>query len=156
MRRPEAGIPGALGLESSHLRRIGAVLVLLDERLDEVERWASWPLPSGPLYRWRLDMDPASRLRLRAKVAKTREELRSIAWLLGIESQVRVASTAIQTLMTFSLIDLEELEPKRMKAYGALSEKQAEALGALWPSLREPLEAIRRQCTPARAEGEAP
>lgn len=35
-------------------------------------------------------------------------------------------------------------------------EAEAAKVKVLRPSLREPLEAIRRQCTPARAEGEAP
>ncbi len=72
MTRPEEEAPNALGLDASHLRRIGAILVLLDQRLDELERWVSWPLPSGPLYRWCPDLAPEARPVLREEVSKSR------------------------------------------------------------------------------------
>ncbi len=52
---PEA--PNALKLGEPHFQRITSTLVLLDQRLDEMERWTSWPLPSGPLNLWRRDLD---------------------------------------------------------------------------------------------------
>jgi hypothetical protein len=148
--------PGLLGLDGSHIRHIGAILVLLDQRLDEMERWASWPLPSGPLYRWHRNLTPAALLRVQEEVARAREELRSIARRLNLLPHVKTAASSIQTGATFSLIDLEELEPSRIKAYGALSEEQGRELAALWNPLREPLEIIRGQCSDLLEGGSDP
>ena len=152
---PEPTPRDALGLEASHLRHIGAILLLLDQRLDEMERWASWPLPAGPLYRWERNLGAEASQAIREEVAKARRELQAIIERFELEPQVKVATTSIQTLATFSLIDLEELEPRRIAAYGALPGAQAQELSGLWATLRESLEAIRRQCARAQAgEGE--
>jgi|GEM_PF-720651 hypothetical protein len=143
------------GLGESHLRRITSTLVLIDQRLDEIERWASGPLPSGPLYRWRQDLDPATLKRIALEARKVREELVRIIERLDLQPQERVASRAIQTGAIFSLVELEELEPRRMRAYGALTEEQAGLFGEIWGPLNGPLEEIRRLCGAPGAGGAA-
>ncbi len=136
----------AFGLGESHIRRITSTLVLMDQRLDEIERWASGPLPSGPLYRWRQDLDPRALKRIVLEARKVREELSRIVERLDLQPQERVASRAIQTGTIFSLVELEELEPRRIRAYGALTEAQIRLLEEIWEPLNGPLEEIRRLC----------
>ncbi len=136
----------AFGLGESHLRRITSTLALMDQRLDEIERWAWGPLPSGPLYRWRQDLDPGTLRRIALEAGKVREEMARIIERLNLQPQERVASRAIQTGAIFSLVELEELEPRRIRAYGALTEAQVRLFEEIWEPLNGPLEEIRRLC----------
>ena len=133
-------------LRESHLRRINSTLALIDQRLDEMQRRTCWPAPEGPLYRWRQDLDGMSLTLIAAEVGRLREELGRVVERLGLEPQERPASRAIHTGAIFSLVDLEDLEPARIRAYGALTAAQEEMLDRLWKPLRLPLEGIRRAC----------
>ena len=149
-------MPERLSLPEAHVRHLSAILVLLDQRLDEMERWASGPLPSGPLHRWRRDLAPPALREIRREVGKARKELAAVAGVFGLHPQQRVASTSVQTAATFSLIDLEELQPRHMAAYGPLTEEQAAALATAWGPLKDLLEAIRAQCSPREERGAVP
>ena len=146
--------PNALRLGEAHYRRITSTLVLLDQRLDEMERWASWPLPSGSLYLWHWDLDRRMLSRIGHEAGRAKEELRRITAMLGLQSQERNASLSIRTESIFSLFDLEDLEPRHIKAYEVLTEAQTQQLSALWDPLRRPLQAIRLLCGTA-ANGES-
>ena len=154
MRSRDPDARNALKLGEPHFQRITSTLVLLDQRLDEMERWASWPLPSGPLYRWRRDLDRQVLTRIGVEAGKAREELCRITDRLGLQSHERVASLAIRAEAIFSLFDLEDLEPPHIKAYEALTEAQAQQISTLWEPLKRPLEAMRLLCGPVH-EGDA-
>jgi len=146
MRSLDPDVRNALKLGEPYFQRITSTLVLLDQRLDEMERWASWPLPSGPLYLWRNDLDRQVLARIGLEAGKAKEELRTVTARLGLQSHERVASLAIRAEAIFSLFDLEDLEPRHIKAYEALTEAQAQQISTLWEPLRRPLEAIRVLC----------
>jgi len=144
----KSGEENLLDLPESHLRRITATLRIVDERLDEIERWVSGSIPSGPLYQWRPNLDSASLARIGAALKKAREELEHVTRKLGLASREITASSAIMVAALFSLIDLDELEPKRMKGCGALAEEKGKILMELWEHLRPSLEEIHRACQP--------
>ena len=154
MRSRDFETPNALKLGEAHFRRITSTLVLLDQRLDEMERWASWPLPSGPLYLWYRDLDRRVLTRIGHEATEAKDELGRVADRLRLQSQERTASLSIRTEAIFSLFDLEDLEPRHIKAYEALTEAQAQQLSTLWEPLRRPLQAIRLLCGTA-ANGES-
>ncbi len=142
----EPGTDNAVDLGESHLRRINSSLVVLDQRLDTIQRWESGAMPSGPLFHWRKDIDPRVIAQIGLEVGKAREGLRRVIAMLGLQPHEMLASREIQTGAIFSIIDLEELEPHYIKAYGALTGTQTQLLQGVWEPLRRPLDEIRRLC----------
>jgi|YelNatPaOPRAMG01_1025707.scaffolds.fasta_scaffold03754_11 hypothetical protein len=131
---------------------IASTLLVLDQRLFDMELWASGRTPSGPLYHWRQDLSPEQAGRIRNAVHRAHEELAAVASALGVEPREKVASSSVRAAATFSLIDLEDLRPARLREFGMVPEDKQGALPALWERLRGPLEEIRSACG---ADGES-
>ncbi len=132
---------------------IASTLLVLDQRLDDIELWTSGRAPSGPLYHWRQDLAPERAGRIREAVRRAHEELATVADALGVEPRDKAASSSVRALATFSLIDLEDLNPSRLREFGMVPKEKQGALPALWERLRGPLEEIRSACG---SEGEPP
>ena len=128
---------------------IASTLLVLDQRLDDIGLWASGRTPSGPLYHWRQDLAPEQAGRIRNAVRRAHEELAAVADALGVEPKEKVASSSVRAAATFSLIDLEDLRPERLREFGMVPQEKQRALPALWERLRGPLEEIRCACGPA-------
>lgn len=127
---------------------IASTLLVLDQRLDDIELWTSGRTPSGPLYHWLQDLAPEQAGRIRKAVRRAHEELAAVADALGVEPREKVASSSVRAAATFSLIDLEDLSPSRLREFGMVPQEKQGALPALWERLRGPLEEIRSACGP--------
>ncbi len=128
---------------------IASTLLVLDQRLDDIELWASGRAPSGPLYHWLQDLAPEQAGSIRDAVRRAHEELAAVADALGVAPREKVASSSVRAAVTFSLIDLEDLRPSRLREFGmVLQQEKQGALPALWERLRGPLEEILSACSP--------
>ncbi|MEJ2367126.1 MAG: hypothetical protein P8Z49_01930 [Acidobacteriota bacterium] len=142
MIRPDPTKKGPLN--DSHRRRIGAAFAVIEERLDEIERRISGPLSSGELRRRSRDLAPEAAADIAEQVQTVRNAVRSAIGVLGLTPQSQGDSKSIHTAAVFSLIDLDNLEPTRIKGYGRLDAESEHTLQEILNTLKEPLEEIRR------------
>jgi hypothetical protein len=130
--------------KESHRRRIQATLLGIDQHLDAMDRWLHGPAPSGPIYRWERDLPPERLEEMGRHLEEARRALKAAAESLGLDPHPpRPASRLIHTAVLFSLVDLEELDPRFLKGYGDLDPAQERFLRETWKPLQRALEALR-------------
>jgi hypothetical protein len=115
---------------------------MLDEALCEFERWAQGHAYDSVFYQERNDLTPAQRQAVLEQVAAARRALQSAQEAFDLRREVQPIRRAIASHCALMWEILAELEPARLRRYGALEEEAAECAGANVAELRRAIDAL--------------
>jgi len=112
-------------LNDNHRRALTTTLAHIDELLTDAEHAAS-AQPSA-FARVASDLSPAERAALTDYIAQARTQMVDAAHALGLElPAARVSAVAaISTALTMAEIDLQDVDPSRLRGYGLLDDESA-------------------------------
>ena len=113
-----------LKLGENHRRVVSVLLRGLEQACDEIE--AAFRETPGLLDRIHDDLSADQRERLREMVRRVRSEIRRLAGEIELDASSRSQRRTILALLSASIINLEESDPKKLRGYGPMS-PQAEA-----------------------------
>lgn len=114
---------------AAHRRGIRATLILLDEGLCEIERWAKGRAVSSAVYEEVNDLSPQQGAELLAEVAHVRSLLTEMRQSLRIDLEKKTARVAITSLCSSMWKHAVELGWRHLKRYGDVPADLAEYLG---------------------------
>ncbi|HKW87320.1 MAG TPA: hypothetical protein VJN21_01035 [Candidatus Acidoferrales bacterium] len=108
-----------LKLGENHRRVVSVLLRGLEQACDEIE--ATFRESSGTLRRIHDDISSHQRDALRELTARLRAEIRRLASEIELDTSVGSQRRTILALLSASIVNLEESEPKKLRGYGAMS-----------------------------------
>lgn len=114
--------PSGFELTESTRRAVETTLQLLDEGLCRIEQWAQGQEHRSVLYAETNRLSRAQRRGLLQEVAAMREELREARDAMALATRHLSAARDIWALCSGLRVDLMEMESKRLRGYGALSQ----------------------------------
>jgi hypothetical protein len=112
-----------LKLGENHRRVISVLLRGLEQSCDEID--ASFRESPATLRRIHDDLSPGQRSSLREKTQCVREEIRRLASEIELDTSTGSQRRTVLALLSASIVNLEESEPKKLRGYGTIS-KEAE------------------------------
>lgn len=112
-----------LKLSENHRRVISVLLRSLEQACDEID--ASFRESPGTLRRIHDDLSPTERSTLRQMTQRVRDEIRRLASEIELDTSVGSQRRTVLALLSASIVNLEESEPKKLRGYGSMS-KEAE------------------------------
>ena len=139
-------------LTESQRRHVLATLRHIDRLLRETEVLLAGVGRDSPLWEYAGDIDPAARRVIEEGVRRTREALGKALERLGMLDPPPVGGAlwAARGRVAFARIALAELEPRRMRGYGELSETQRRLLEEATRRIGETLDELARRVERAR------
>ena len=113
-------------LGANHRRALASSLSLLDETLCRFEEWARGREVKSVLYEERNDLDEEQRAALRAEVEAMHEHLERLRAALKLPRRRQSAANDIWSWCSVLWKDVEELESRHLRRYGALEKRAAD------------------------------
>ncbi len=127
-----------LKLGENHRRVVSVLLRGLEQACDEIE--ATFRESPGALRHIHDDISPAQRSGLREMTGRVRREIHRLASEIELDPSVRSQRRTILALLSSSIVNLEESEPRKLRGYGAMSPEAEARLGGEFERLIELLE----------------
>jgi GTP-binding protein EngB required for normal cell division len=120
-------------LNESQQRRLAVTCRHVDGQLADLERVLQQSVSGSPFARYTDDLTPAQRARISDHVRAIRAELLAVLARHGLPpAGARIgAAYAARTQLAFITIAVEELKPRYMRGYGAVSPEAATELNGL-------------------------
>ncbi|HEV2488513.1 MAG TPA: hypothetical protein VGT03_01800 [Candidatus Acidoferrales bacterium] len=112
-----------LKLGENHRRVVSVLLRGLEQACEEID--ASFRESPGTLRRIQDDLSPAQRSTLRGMTQRVRGEIRRLASEIELDTSIGSQRRTVLALLSASIVNLEESEPKKLRGYGSMS-KEAE------------------------------
>jgi len=78
-----------------------------------------------------------------AAIARAREQLRALAAAMRIEPRTHSAARSVRAILTSHIVELEDSDAKRLRAYGAVDPSLAPRLEPALAELRATLQGLR-------------
>jgi len=124
-------------------RRIASTFEHVDELLQSAVSATRGDATRSPFNHFILDATPDQQRKIEAEVQKTREQMVAAMDRLGIPQATPsvLATRSIQTDLLFAEVDIEDIEPRRLRGYGVLN---PEDIGMLDDVTANLLTALRR------------
>lgn len=119
---------GKLHLGENHRRVVSVLLRGLEQACDEID--ASFRESPGTLRRIHDDLSPAQRSTLREMTRRVRGEIRRLASEIELDTSVGSQRRTVLALLSASIVNLEESEPRNLRGYGAMSPEAEARLGS--------------------------
>lgn len=113
-----------LKLGENHRRVVSVLLRGIERACDEID--ASFRDSPGTLCRIREDLSPRQRSALLDLTQRVRGEIGRLAAEIELDTSVGSQRRTVLALLSASIVNLEESEPKKLRGYGPMS-PQAEA-----------------------------
>jgi len=113
-----------LKLGENHRRVVSVLLRGLEQACDEID--ASFRESPGSLRHIHDDLTATQRSALREMTQRVRGENRRLASEIELDTSVGSQRRTVLALLSASIVNLEESEPKKLRGYGSMSE-EAEA-----------------------------
>jgi hypothetical protein len=113
-----------LKLGENHRRVVSVLLRGLEQACDEIE--AAFLGSPGALHRIHDDLSPKQRSALHEMTERVRGEIHRLASEIELDTLIRSQCRTILALLSASIVNLEESEPKKLRGYGPMS-PEAEA-----------------------------
>jgi hypothetical protein len=125
-------------LNESQARRFRSTCEHIDKLLAEIERIAEPTTPGRPFAHYVFDITPAQQVAVQSHVLQVRSVLVSFCEQFGIAPEEACIPTlrAVRSTLEFVEIGAEEVRPRHMWGYGAVSEEAAAALEAFALEIR--------------------
>ena len=109
-------------MTDQHRRGISVTLVLLDQNLCRIERWAEGREAQSVMFSERNELHPDQRQNLLNKVAELRQQIADIKHRCGLTEEASSVVNSIFTICYGMRDDLVDLEPTFMKRYGEIGD----------------------------------
>ena len=116
-----------LKLGENHRRVVSVLLRGLEQACDEIE--ATFRESPGTLRRIHDDLSAPQRSALRELAQRVRGEIRRLAAEIELDASVGSQRRTVLALLSASIVNLEESEPKKLRGYGAMSQEAEARLG---------------------------
>lgn len=116
-----------LKLGENHRRVVSVLLRSLEQACDEID--ASFRESPGTLRRIYDDLSPAQRSTLREMTQRVRGEIRRLASEIELDTSVGSQRRTVLALLSSSIVNLEESEPRKLRGYGSMSPEAEARLG---------------------------
>lgn len=116
-----------LKLGENHRRVVSVLLRGLEQACDEID--ASFRGSPGTLRRIHDDLSPVQRSSLREITQRVRGEIRRLASEIELDTSVGSQRRTVLALLSASIVNLEESEPRKLRGYGAMSPEVEARLG---------------------------
>jgi len=110
----------ATSLNDTHKRVLRNVLLELDHAITTAESLLQDTGERGVLYGVQCNVAPERRDAVRAKLAQLRGRIQALAAQFGLPAEHEDAARQISSLMSLLWTHLEDVRPRRLKAYGPL------------------------------------
>jgi hypothetical protein len=125
----------------------------IDRLLSDIEGIVDADDGVGVLARFHSDLDAREKQQIHRALGQFRQTILDSMHRIGItEPKPQVAAFhAIETNLDFIEIDIEELRPRYMKAYGTLTPEAAAGLNAVLDTLQDEARSFRRILDTRRA-----
>ncbi|MHB1461091.1 MAG: hypothetical protein ACYC1M_07420 [Armatimonadota bacterium] len=115
-------------MTDQHRRGISVTLVMLDQNLCRIARWAEGREAQSVMFEERNELRPDQRVQLLEQVAELRAKIAQIKECCGLKEEAASVVNSIFTICFGLRDDLVDLEPTFMRRYGELSTELAEFL----------------------------
>ncbi|MBI2926697.1 MAG: dynamin family protein [Verrucomicrobia bacterium] len=131
-------------MNDNHQRHLVATFQHMDKLLSEAEHALATAGSGSPFAEYTQDSTPVQRKVIHDYVQRVREAMRHAMADLSLPRPAPVcgARWAARGHITFAQIAVAEMEPKRMRGYGALSEADIKAIDAIVAELNAALERL--------------
>lgn len=133
----------ASGLTSTHVRALYATAVAIDRLLGEIEVLAA--ASESPFQRFTDDLSPVQKQMLIAFTRAAHVRMVGALSRLGVPAPRPSGSAraSARTTLTFAEVALQEVEPSRLRGYGALSSEAEAAIERMLADLTATLSGVR-------------
>lgn len=128
-----------LKLGENHRRVVSVLLRGLEHACDEIE--ATLHESPGTLRHIHYDLTLPQRSALQQMIARVRNEIRRLATEIELDTSVGSQRRTVLALLSASLVNLEESEPRKLRGYGDMS---PEAEARLANEFQHLIELLRR------------
>lgn len=108
-----------MGLNENQKRALGATLLLLETRLDRIERVIDEDA-DGVLYHRAANFEPARRRSRHQLIGEMRQEVRRIAERFDLAKEEQSAACEIEGTLVLAWESLEECRVRKLGAYGSV------------------------------------
>lgn len=115
-------------MTDQHRRGISVTLVMLDQNLCRIARWAEGREAQSVMFEERNELRPDQRTQLLEQIAELRTKIAQIKECCGLKEEAASVVNSIFTICFGLRDDLVDLEPTFMRRYGELSSELAEFL----------------------------
>jgi hypothetical protein len=129
-----------LKLGENHRRVVSVLLRGVEHACDEID--ATLRESPGALRRVDDDLAPAQRCALQQMTERVRAEIRRLANEIELDTSVGSQRRTILALLSASVINLQESEPKKLRGYGEMSRDAEARLTSEFQRLIELLEQV--------------
>jgi hypothetical protein len=129
---------GKLKLSENHRRVVSVLLRGLEQACDEID--ASFQESPGTLRQIHEDLSAPQRSALRQMTQRVRGEIRRLASEIELDSSSRSQRRTVLALLSASIVNLEESEPRKLRGYGSMSPEAEARLSAEFQRLLSLLE----------------
>lgn len=147
------GLP-PVRLTGKQRRGISTTLALLDEALCDIEQWAAGRQLTSVLYSERNALSSDQRQALRTEVENARLVLAELQERLGLSRSMQDVEQAIWSRCAVLRTQLLELEARRLRRYGSVSQELAGVLATYIEQLLRTIDAILDVVTPSKTSTE--
>ena len=115
-------------MTDQHRRGISVTLVMLDQNLCRIARWAEGREAQSVMFEERNELRPDQRIQLLEQVTELRAKIAQIKECCGLKEEAASVVNSIFTICFGLRDDLVDLEPAFMRRYGELSAELADFL----------------------------
>lgn len=122
------GAPQFPEITVQHRRGISVTLVMLDQNLCRIARWAEGREAQSVMFEERNELQPEQRKQLLDRVVELRTRIAQIKESCGLKEEAASVVNSIFTICYGLRDDLVDLEPMFMRRYGDISPEFAEFL----------------------------
>jgi hypothetical protein len=115
-------------MNENHIRALRSGLLLVERRLHQIRDYLESDGSGSILYSIRSDIDPRARSRIMSVIASMLDEIGRIKEEFGLGAEEESLKRDVYAALAEVWVNLEELMPERMEAYGRMEEGDGRVL----------------------------
>jgi hypothetical protein len=115
-------------MNENHRRALRSGLLVVERRLHQIRDYLRSDSSGSILYSIRSDVDPMSKARMLSAIASMLDEIRRVKEEFGLGVEEESIKRNVYAALAEVWVNLEELMPERMEAYGRMAEDDGRVL----------------------------